>query len=124
MNSKCSSLRRRFHIWEKWKIDKKQSLILLCVGVLLVIVAMPTKQTSSYGGNGTELEERLENILSQIEEAGEVRVMITVDNRDTVQGVAISAQGGEKPVVVKEITDVVQALFGIEMHKIKVMKGK
>ena len=124
MKNKCSSLRRRFRIWEKWKIDKKQSLILLCVGILLVLVAVPTKQTSSYGGNGTELEGRLETILSQIEGAGEVCVMITVDHRDEVQGVAISSQGGDKPVVVKEITDVVQALFGIEMHKIKVMKGK
>ena len=124
MKNKCSGLRRRFHIWEKWKIDKKQSLILLCVGVLLVIIAVPTKQTSSYEGKGTELEERLEMILSKVEGCGEVCVMITVDNRDEVQGVAISSQGGDKPIVVKEITDVVQALFGIEMHKIKVMKGK
>ena len=124
MKNKCSSLRRRFHIWEKWKIDKKQSLILLCVGILLVVLAVPTKQTNISIENGTDLEIRLENILTQIEECGEVCVMITVDNRNEVQGVAVSAQGGDKPVVVKEITDVVQALFGIEMHKIKVMKGK
>lgn len=117
-------MRRRFHIWEKWKIDKKQSLILLCVGILLVIFAVPTKQTTLDNDNGTALEMRLETILSQVEGCGEVCAMITVDDRDTVQGVAISAQGGDKSVVVKEITDVVQALFGIEMHKIKVMKGK
>lgn len=117
-------MRRRFHIWEKWKIDKKQSLVLLCVGILLVIFAVPTKQTTLDNDNGTALEIRLETILSKVEGCGEVCVMITVDDRDTVQGVAISAQGGDKSVVVKEITDVVQALFGIEMHKIKVMKGK
>lgn len=124
MKSKCSSLRRRFRIWTKWKIDKKQSLILLCVGILLVVLAVPTKQTSYIDETGTDLEQRLETILSQIEGCGEVHVMITEDNRKNVQGVAISAQGGNQATVVKEISDVVQALFGIEMHKIKVMKGK
>jgi stage III sporulation protein AG len=97
---------------------------LLCVGILLVVLAVPTKQTSYIDETGTDLEQRLETILSQIEGCGEVHVMITEDNRKNVQGVAISAQGGNQATVVKEISDVVQALFGIEMHKIKVMKGK
>ena len=39
--------------------------------------------------------------------------------RPQVEGVLISAEGGDHAVVRKEITEAVQALFGIETHKIK-----
>lgn len=39
-----------------------------------------------------------------------------------VAGVLVVAEGGGDPVTVREITEAVQALFGIEVHKIKVMK--
>lgn len=41
-----------------------------------------------------------------------------------VEGVVVAAQGGENPVTAADITEAVQALFGIEAHKIKVMKRK
>ncbi|MDD6066170.1 MAG: stage III sporulation protein AG [Firmicutes bacterium] len=39
-----------------------------------------------------------------------------------VAGVIVAAQGGGDSVVAADITDAVMALFGIEAHKIKVMK--
>lgn len=39
-----------------------------------------------------------------------------------VEGVTVLAQGGGSAVVQKEITEVMEALFGIEPHKIKVAK--
>lgn len=39
-----------------------------------------------------------------------------------VEGVTVLAQGGGSAVVQKNITDVIEALFGIEAHKIKVAK--
>lgn len=39
-----------------------------------------------------------------------------------IEGVIISAQGGGNAVVVKNITEAVQALFDVDTHKIKVMK--
>lgn len=39
-----------------------------------------------------------------------------------VEGVVILAQGGDDPVVEQEITQAVQALFGIDTHKIRIMK--
>mgnify|MGYP006875711212 CR=1 FL=1 len=38
--------------------------------------------------------------------------------------VTVVAQGGGNAVVQKNITDVIQALFGVEAHKIKVVKMK
>ena len=39
-----------------------------------------------------------------------------------IEGVLVLAQGGDNAVVSANITEAVMALFGIEAHKIKVMK--
>lgn len=41
-----------------------------------------------------------------------------------IEGVSVVAQGGGNPLIQKNITEVIQALFGIEVHKIKVVKMK
>jgi stage III sporulation protein AG len=41
-----------------------------------------------------------------------------------VEGVSVVAQGGGDSQIQKNITEVIQALFGIEAHKIKVVKMK
>lgn len=110
-------------LWEKWKINKQQILILLCVGILLLVIAVPTKETAQHTFQSNDLETRLEKILSRIEGIGEVHVMITMDEEDMVQGIAVSAQRGDRATIAKEIVEVVRALFDIEMHKIKVIKG-
>lgn len=48
---------------------------------------------------------------------------VTKEISPVVEGVMIVAQGGNQPVVVQNITEAVQALFDIDTHKIKVMKG-
>lgn len=85
-----------------------------------------------------ELELRLEEILSQMEGVGEVEVMITLksstrtqDNSFTyttqntypeVEGVFVVSQGGDDSSVKLAITEAIQALFGIDVHKIKIVK--
>ena len=39
-----------------------------------------------------------------------------------IEGVVIIADGGDDAVVIQNITEAVQALFGVEAHKIKIMK--
>lgn len=39
-----------------------------------------------------------------------------------VEGVIVIADGGDNAIVVQNITEAVQALFGVEAHKIKIMK--
>ena len=41
-----------------------------------------------------------------------------------VEGVTVLAQGGDQPVIQKQITEMIEALFGIEPHKIRVAKMK
>ncbi len=41
-----------------------------------------------------------------------------------VEGVVVIAEGGDDAVTVKNITESVQALFGIDTHKIRIVKGR
>ena len=181
-------IRKVFEHLKHGKVKKDQLLIVFLVGILLLVISIPagtkkdsntgTKKTlanSSKSSVGTTkqseytayMEERLERILSQIDGAGQVQVMITwksdgekvvekdrksneenvseqdsqggsrtTSSHDTqettvynsgsstqAQGVIVIAPGGDDAVVVKKITEAVQALFEIDTHKIRIMKG-
>ncbi|MEJ8787284.1 stage III sporulation protein AG [Dorea sp. ICN-14282] len=179
-------------------VRKDQLLIFFLVGVLLLVIALPsgTKEKekdsrhSEIDGEeavGTQAEEqdyarylerRLEETLSQLDGAGNVRVMVTLQSsaqkiveKDTqgerdaiteedsqggrrtsentshqettvyegmgeksqepyvskeltprVEGVVVLAEGGENALVKRNITEAIQALFGIDTHKIRIMK--
>lgn len=173
------------------KIRRDQWIVLLLAGILVIVISLPSpdgrEETADTGAQEEPLtasadisavEARLESILSQMDGAGSVRVMITVKDsgekivekdaptvsRTTreersdgtagstseserqestvyeksgsgyetpyvtqeltprVEGVLVLAQGADSAVVKKDITDAVMALFGLEAHKIKVMK--
>ena len=120
------------NIWNKLLVNKKnQWLILLLVGILLVVIAIPTKSETeeksvvdSKNWSTSETEQRLENILSQMQGIGEVHVMITYKQENEVEGVVVVAEGGEQGVTVQKITEVVRALFDVDSHKIKVIDSK
>lgn len=120
------------NIWKKLLENKKnQWLILLLVGILLVVIAIPTSSDTDTeyknemsDWNTTETEERLENILGQMQGVGEVHVMITYYDETQVEGVVVVAENGGNAVVVKQITEVIQALFNVDAHKIKVIESK
>lgn len=174
-------------LWEKiskWK--KSDWLILILVGILLMVIAIPTsdsehknrlkeqdvvpedaKETDSDVGEEDSqkeyrlaLEQELSGLLSKMDGVGKVEVMITLENSGqkqldknvessdnsyssetviyenddreapyivdscmpNVAGVVVVAQGGENPVVASRILDAVQSLFGLEAHKITIVK--
>ena len=182
-------IRKVFEHLKHGKVKKDQLLIVFLVGILLLVISIPagTKKDSNTGTKTKQseytayMEERLERILSQIDGAGQVQVMITwksdgekvvekdrkfneenvseqdsqggsrtTSSHDTqettvynsgsstsgvqepyvskelspqAQGVIVIAPGGDDAVVVKNITEAVQALFEIDTHKIRIMKG-
>ena len=105
------------------KINKNHLVLFLLVGILLIVIAIPTDSGEIQTAAGTSLENRLEKVLGQMSGVGEVSVMITYREDENVEGVAIVAEGGDNAVVVRNITEVVQALFDVDSHKIKVIKG-
>lgn len=177
--------------WNEKKGKKEQWIVLFIIGLLLVVIAMPSENIASrkkqsdqtaepddpgiWSGinNVGELEQKLEQILGQADGVGKVSVMITLatsteriveketqnqsavsrendttvtETKDTsetvvysdengistpyvkqeicprIQGVLVVAEGGDNAVVVQHITEVVQALFDVDTHKIRVMK--
>ena len=161
-------------MFEIRKIKKDKWLIILLVGLLLVVIAMPVSDIKSdqtqdeqqvqKAENASEdtytdaLETRLENALAKVEGVGNVKVMITLasssekvvesggkntsssetavyangNGEETpyvkqelsprIEGVLVIADGGDNAIVIENITEAVQALFGVDTHKIKVMK--
>ena len=113
--------------WLKLLPKKNQWWIVLLIGILLIVVATPTKtstKTTTEQTQGTELEERLEGLLESMTNVGKVQVMITSQKNGDVEGIVVLADGAKDPVVVRNITDVVQALFQVDAHKIKVIERK
>lgn len=118
--------------------------ILLLIGVLLAVAAMPVsskQQKKNTAGEQSEdmqksvLEEKLEALLENTEGVGKVQVILMTDekkdrpsfyNSETIQvtGVLISAEGGGNPVVVQNIQEAVMALFQVDAHRIRIMKMK
>ena len=94
------------------------------------------------GSTGTEdtrdayvlsLEHSLKELLSTMEGVGENKVMITLkpSAKNTyyssastmeIEGVVVCAKGAANGKVAKNISEVIQALFGLEAHKIKIAK--
>jgi len=176
-------------------IKKDQLVIGLMVGLLLVIIAIPTKSSSPASTEDTtekpsvltelqadsiesQFESRLAEILCNVQGVGNVSVMLTINSKGetivekdvsktektsletdstggtrntteiasdevtvyledengkqvpyvikelepTVEGVIVIAEGGDDPIVVKEISEAIMALFSVQAHKIKVMK--
>lgn len=144
---------------------KNNFVILIIIGVLLLVVAIPTgdnkkehiekEAATEYSEDyASKTEKRLEKVLAEIHGAGKVQVLISwqasseklveKDENKTVylqnsggeqspfirqeimpkaEGVIVVAEGGDNPVVVRQITEAVCALFGVDTHKIKIMKG-
>ncbi len=201
--------------WKKWfdnenmkKLFRKDNLlILILTGILLFVIALPTKSGSENGAAAggekedgravneiaageaeagaagekedyaAELEKRLTEALADMAEVGKVKVMITLkssselvveketsltrsvttetdsqggsrtvntsETGDTVvystdgssstpyvvksyvpeiEGVLVVAEGAGNGKVNRTVTEIVQALFGVEAHKIMVVK--
>ncbi len=117
---------------------KKQWFVVLLIGLLLVVIALPTNEsldseqktenqdTYEYEvyEDATDEERHLEHVLSCVQNVGDVHVMITYKDNSQVRGIVVVAQGAGDENVVRNIVEVTQALFDVDSHKIKVIKSK
>lgn len=171
MNTKWEELKKKY-----WPPGKDQLLILVLLGLLLAVIAIPADQkekesvpveesetqkaeeTISYE---SRMEQKLEALLGSVDGVGKVRVMLTFEGtgektvekdqtltaeetreetvyeekgsseripyvtsetNPKVEGVLVIAEGGGNSRIKQEILEAAQALFGIDAHKIKIMK--
>lgn len=82
-----------------------------------------TVEADSAGGTRNSEDRSSERTSVYIQEAdGSQTPYISEELLPEIQGVVVIAEGGDNAVVVKNITEAIQALFGLEAHKIKIMK--
>ena len=93
------------------------------------IVEKDVEQSDRTEGNSEEnqnsqAEEHStnESTVLQRDAVGNETPYITEELEPEISGVLVIAQGAGNAQTVSEITDAVMALFGVEAHKIKVMK--
>lgn len=82
-----------------------------------------TDEQDSAGGTRIE-ESRASERTSVYEQSsdGSRTPYVSKELTPEIAGVVVIAQGGDNAVVVQNITEAIQALFGVEAHKIKIMK--
>ena len=117
---------------EKWKNDpeKREKLIkatavLIILAVLFLSVDVFTQNRDgrkqiidSDGGTETELC----SILSDIDGAGEVDVMLQYGEKEQVSGVIVTAEGAGDPVVKNDLIKAVMAVFDISAANVEVFE--
>ncbi len=90
---------------------------------------VPDSQSSETRTSGDETIENSsfsqeESTVYERDGSGAETPYVISEEYPAVRGVLIVAEGGDNPVVVQEIQEAVMALFGVDAHKIKVMKMK
>lgn len=82
-------------------------------------------EEDAEGGNRSSNDLRNEESTVYITDASGSQIPYVVKKLEPdIAGVMVVAQGGGNAVVNKNITEVIEALFGMEAHKIKVVKMK
>lgn len=80
-------------------------------------------ESDSQGGERTTSSSSgTETTVYEGEKTGEGNPYVSKEMTPRVEGVVVIASGGDDARVVKNITEAVQALFGIDTHKIRIMK--
>lgn len=82
-----------------------------------------SKEADSSGGTRTEEDKSWDRTsIYRQDSNGSQSPYVSKELTPEIEGVLVIAQGGDNAVVVQNITEAVQALFGVEAHKIKIMK--
>lgn len=82
-----------------------------------------TSEEDSSGGTRSVEDKNSERTSIYTQEAdGTQTPYVSEEMMPEIKGVVVIAEGGDNAVVVQNITEAIQALFGVEAHKIKIMK--
>lgn len=82
------------------------------------------QEGDASGGSRTTKENTWEESTVYLQKDGDSIPYVIKELVPKVEGVCVIAEGGGNGTVAKNISEAVQALFSIEVHKIKVMKMK
>ena len=137
-------------IKELLRSDKAVKIIMVVGAVIMIMIALSGIGGINSGKSGNApgydlagyeraLEERLANILSDIDGVGDISVMVTLDTSEKteygknsdmllsvtaprVRGVIVVCDGGDSITVKEKVTEAVKGVFGINTAHISVTK--
>ena len=110
-------------LFQKLKSIKHIEIIIAVIfAVIILLIYMSSVDTKSVS-TSANLETRLENILSDIEGAGEVSVLINTTSEDVIDGVIIVSSGAENVTVKLNILKAVQTVLKIPTAQIEILVG-
>lgn len=94
------------------------------VGATDVLISLKTSERQIVEKDNQTDEERMEETTVYAENSdGEQLPYVRQVVCPEVEGVLVIAEGGDNAIVQKEMKEAVQALFDVDTHKIKIMKG-
>ena len=98
----------------------RRSEFWIAAAAICALLALSLGSGDSAAGGA---EARMERILSQIEGAGKVTVMLS-DEEGAARGAVVAASGAGDARVVLELQRAVRALTGLELDRIEIVKSK
>lgn len=111
-------------LFQKLKNIKHIEIIIAVIfAVIILLIYMSSLETKTSNSQATNLETRLERILSDIEGAGEVSVLINTSNKESIDGVIIVASGAENIGVRLNILKAVETVLKIPTAQIEILVG-
>ena len=114
-------------MFEKTGKETWMKLISVLLALSAAIMVLSIFSSDSDGrrqivdGDGGR-EEQLCAVLSSIEGAGQVEVMVEYDSRSKVTGVIVLAEGAASPVVANKLTNGVATLYSIPVSSVIVFE--
>ena len=101
--------------------------VLLALSAAIMVLSIFTSDNDGrrqiVDGDGGR-EEQLCNVLSSIEGAGQVEVMLEYDSRSNVTGAIILAEGASSSIVRNNLTNGVATLYSIPVSSVIVFEKK
>ena len=93
--------------------------------VIITATNSTVLETDSQGGTRQSQDsQKSETSLYTKDSSGNDVPWVIKELEPEIEGVLVAASGGDQEQVVREITQAVQVLFDIPVHKIKVVKMK
>lgn len=100
---------------------RRLELCILALALALALLLL-INSGSMGGGEASGEERRMQRILSAIDGAGRVRVMLSSDAEGSYTGAVIAAAGADEMLVRLRIQSAVQTLTGLELDQIDVVR--
>lgn len=109
-------------LWER--LRGARSIGIFVSLALAALLALALLHGGAPASSGTELEVRLERVLSAVDGAGRVRAMVLQDENGAITGAVVVAEGLEDVSTWLKLQGAVMTLLGLDADKVEIIGGR